>query len=62
MSFMEVKVIIHILCHINYKMKLIILLFIFYGVFAMGFELPIEAEEFKIIKGWKVIGGGYFAF
>jgi hypothetical protein len=27
----------------------------------MGFELPIEAEEFKIIKGWKVIGGGYFA-
>ncbi|MGC8805566.1 MAG: hypothetical protein ACP5QD_06520 [Candidatus Ratteibacteria bacterium] len=27
----------------------------------MGFELPVEAEHFKLSNGWKVVSGGYFS-
>ncbi len=35
--------------------------FLIFSNFAMGFELPIEAEHFKAVRGWKVAPGGYFA-
>ncbi|HOJ30638.1 MAG TPA: beta-galactosidase trimerization domain-containing protein [bacterium] len=43
------------------KFCLILAMFlILSGGIAMGFELAIEAEHFKLSGGWKVVPGGYF--
>lgn len=46
----------------NYRKIILFLLGIFmFSRASLAFELPLEAEQFNLIKGWKIVPGGYFS-